>query len=100
MRLALAALLVLLLLLAWFWQPLTTYARLGAAVGAHVGCSCRFIQDRSLAGCRSDFEDGMELVTLSEDRQSRSVTARFPLLSRQTAEFREGEGCVLEKWED
>ena len=41
----------------------------------------------------------MELVTLSEDRAAKSVTARFPLLTSETATFREGWGCVLEKWE-
>ena len=42
----------------------------------------------------------MALITLSEDAKARSVTARFPLLSSQTAQFREGEGCVLEKWDN
>lgn len=41
---------------------------------------------------------GMELVTLSEDTGARSVTARFPLLARQTATYREGWGCIGEKW--
>jgi hypothetical protein len=31
--------------------------------------------------------------------QARSVTARFPLLASQTATYREGWGCVLEKWD-
>jgi hypothetical protein len=99
-RLALAAGLAVLLLLAWFWQPLRAYAQLGASYGAHIGCSCRFVSGRDLGECRQDFETGMGLVMLSEDRQDRSVTARFPLLSSQTATFREGEGCVLEKWPD
>jgi hypothetical protein len=99
-RLLLLAGLGLLLLLAWYWQPLNAYARLGASYGAHLGCSCRFVEGRGLGDCRKDFEPGMSLVTLSEDRQARSVTARFPLLSSQTAAFREGEGCVLEKWSD
>ena len=41
----------------------------------------------------------MELVTLSEDLEARSVTARFPLVSTTTATYREGYGCVLEEWE-
>ena len=40
----------------------------------------------------------MELVSLSEDARARSVTARFPLLARETATYREGWGCVLEEW--
>ncbi|WP_421851588.1 hypothetical protein [Novosphingobium sp.] len=40
----------------------------------------------------------MDLITLSEDTSTRSVTARFPLIARQTASYREGWGCVLEPW--
>lgn len=94
------ALLAAALLLAWFWQPLNGYAVAGASYGARVGCACRHVGGRSLGDCRKDFVPGMALITLSEDAKARSVTARFPLLSSQTAQFRQGEGCVLEKWED
>jgi hypothetical protein len=94
------ALLAAALLLAWFWKPLNGYAVAGASYGARVACACRFIGGRSLGDCRKDFVPGMALITLSEDAKARSVTARFPLLSSQTAQFRAGEGCVLEKWED
>ncbi len=87
-------------LLAYFWTPLHTYATTGASYGARVACSCHYIGGRSLSDCRKDFESGMELVMLSGDEDAKSVTARFPLLSRQTATFREGEGCRLEPWED
>jgi len=84
---------------AFFWTPLTGYAGVGAAYGARVACSCRHAGGRSLADCKKDFEPGMELVTLSENRAARSVTARFPLLASEAATYREGWGCVLEKWE-
>lgn len=86
--------------LAWFWQPLNGYAKVGAAYGARVGCSCRFAGGRTLTDCRKDFEPGMELIMLSEDAEARSVTARFPLLASETATFRDGEGCRLEPWRD
>jgi hypothetical protein len=41
----------------------------------------------------------MEAVTLVEDVEGKSVTARFPLVAEATATYREGYGCVLEKWE-
>ena len=91
---------LLLGLLAFFWKPLNSSAVTGASYGARVACSCRFAGGRDLADCRKDFEPGMALVTLSEDKQDRSVTARFPLLSSQTARYREGAGCVLEPWAD
>lgn len=98
-----ALLLVALLCLAaltWFWHPIMANATADAAYGARMGCSCRFAANRSLSSCRDDFEPGMALVSLGEDIEAKSVTARVPLLSSQTATFRQGEGCVLEKWED
>ena len=49
--------------------------------------------------CEKDKLDGMELVTLVDDVEAKSVTARFPLVTSTTATYREGYGCVLEKWE-
>ncbi|MEO5587809.1 MAG: hypothetical protein ABIQ81_08990 [Novosphingobium sp.] len=88
------------LVLAAFWPTVRGYAGAGAAVGARVGCSCRYLGGRELSDCRKDFEPGMGLVVLSEDAAAKSVTARVPLLSRETAFFREGEGCMLERWPD
>ena len=84
--------------LAWFWGPLRSTALAGASYGARVGCSCRYVEGRSLGDCRKDFEPGMELVRLSEDSETHSISASFPLLASQTATFRKGQGCVLEKW--
>lgn len=96
---ALGAIVALLLaVLGWFWGTISGYAVTGASYGARVACSCRFAGGRSLPDCAKDFEPGMELITLSEDSQARSVTARFPLLARQTATYREGWGCQLEPW--
>ncbi|MFT4025281.1 MAG: hypothetical protein QM676_00545 [Novosphingobium sp.] len=87
-------------LLAVFWSSLRSYAVAGASVGARVACSCRYVGGRELSDCRKDFEPGMGMVALSEDAEARSVTARVPLLSSETATFREGEGCTLERWPD
>ena len=85
-------------LFAWFWAPLHAYARTGAAVGARVACSCRYLGGRELSDCRKDFEPGMELVMLSQDVAAKSVTARFPLIASATATYRPGLGCQLEPW--
>ncbi len=85
-------------LIAWFHTPIMGYARTGASFGAHITCSCRYIEGRSLEDCRKDFEKGMGLVMLSDNPAAKSVTARFPLLSAQTATLREGQGCVAENW--
>lgn len=75
------------------------YAEVGTAYAARVGCSCRFVAGRSLESCEGDKVPGMEVVTLSEDIEAKSVTAAFPLVTSTTATFREGYGCVLERWD-
>ncbi|MFM5924271.1 MAG: hypothetical protein ACKOPG_08815 [Novosphingobium sp.] len=85
--------------LAVFWKPLHGYAMTGTAYGARVACSCRYVGGRELADCKKDFEPGMELVSLTEDAQAKSVTAHFPLIASQTATYRDGPGCQLEPWQ-
>lgn len=93
------ALVVVAAFAAWYnRETVVSQAVTGTAYGARVACSCRFIGGRDLADCEKDFEPGMELVSLSEDEDARSVTASVPLLASQTATFKEGYGCVLEKW--
>ena len=94
------AVLAALALLAWQRQPLTSSAVSAAAHGARVACPCRFIARRALSDCRQDFESDMGLIVLSEDAEAKSVTAWVPLLASQTATFREGEGCLLQPWEN
>eukprot|EP01037_Dinobryon_pediforme_P001587 gene1587-1614_t len=84
--------------LAAIWAPAQRYAQTGAAYGARVACSCRFIGGRSLADCQKDMEGPVAWASLSDDTASRSVTARYPLLARQTATYREGWGCQLQPW--
>lgn len=87
-------------LLTWFWSPLSRLARTGSAYGAHVTCACHFIAGRDLKQCRADFMPGMAPVTISADPGAQSITARYLLLFAETAKYRPGEGCVLEKWGD
>jgi hypothetical protein len=100
LKVLLSIAIVVALLLAWFWRPLRANAVTAASYGAHVACSCRYIGGRSLQDCRKDFEPGMGPVTLSEDAEAKSVTARYLLFARQTATFRQGQGCMLEPWQD
>jgi hypothetical protein len=98
LRIILVVLTLLLVTLAVLWSSLRSYAMTGTSYGARVACSCRYAGGRDLSDCRKDFEPGMELVTLSEDSEAKSVTARFALMFSQTATYREGWGCVLEPW--
>ena len=87
--------------IAFFYRaPISGYAGAGTAYTARVACSCRFIGGRDLEDCAKDKLSGMELITLKEDVEAKSVTARFPLIISETATYREGYGCVLENWRD
>lgn len=86
------------LVVALYWVPLRAAALAGTAFGARVACSCRYVAGRALADCREDFEPGMALVMLGEDEETREITARIPLIARQSAAYRPGQGCVLERW--
>jgi hypothetical protein len=85
----------------WFYRaPISGYAGAGSAYTARVACSCRFVAGRSLEDCKKDKLPGMEFVSLKEDEEAKSVTARFPLIISETATYREGYGCVMEEWRD
>lgn len=98
LRWALAVLVLVAAGFALFLSPLRSFAQTGASYGARVACSCRFVGGRELSDCRKDFEPGMELVSLSEDAQERSVTARFAWVVSDKATYREGWGCMLDSW--
>lgn len=86
--------------LAWFYRaPIVGYTTTGTAFGARIACSCRYVAGRGLEDCEKDFEPGMEAVFLSDDPETKSVTASVPLLASATARYREGFGCVLEPWQ-
>jgi len=103
-RILLVAVLVLVSIAAVGWfanrTAINGYATTGASYAARVGCSCVYIGGRSIGDCAKDKLAGMELVRLSEDPASKSVTATFPLVASQTATYREGYGCVLEEWDE
>jgi hypothetical protein len=82
-----------------FREPIHGYGSIASAYSARVACSCRFVAGRSLDDCSKDKLAGMEAVTLRDNAEAKSVTARFPLVAEATATWREGYGCVLEKWE-
>ena len=90
---------VVALLALWlaFGSAATGYANAATAYSARVACSCRYVAGRPLDDCAKDKIGGMELVTLSEDAEDKSVTARMLLVS-DTARMKPGYGCVLDPW--
>lgn len=88
------------LLPGWYWQPFAMPLLADTASAARLGCSCRYIAGRDLASCDKDFTSGRSFMMLSENEEEKSVTAWVPLLSSQTATYRDGPACVLEPWEN
>jgi hypothetical protein len=81
----------------WFvlnFAHIKSQAQLGAAYGAHIACSCHYIEGRTLASCESDFEPGMEMVRLSADDDNQRIRASIPLLAEAYAERRGSFGCL------
>lgn len=79
----------------WKFPSFKAQAELGSAYAARVGCSCRYVQGRSLESCQSDFEPGMEMVSLSEDPATKTVTGSVPLLASRSARYAGASGCQL-----
>jgi hypothetical protein len=78
----------------WNWGSITGQAKVGAAYGAHIACSCRYIEGRDMASCETDMEPGMEIVSLSDDPENKRVTATVMFLAEAVAERRGAFGCV------
>ena len=72
-------------------------ADLAAGYVAHVVCSCRYVGNRDLASCKTDYEPGMEIVSVSDDVKARQITAWVPLLAKKTASYDPRYGCMLDE---
>lgn len=81
--------------IAYLWPSLRAYSQTGAAYSARVVCSCRYIGGRELGDCEKDLEPGMEIVSLSEASDAKRIDATVPLMADESAEYRQGYGCVL-----
>lgn len=94
-RLAAIAIATLLALwVVWNWGTIKGQAKVGAAYGAHIACSCRYIEGRNMDSCVTDKEAGMEMVRLSDDPENKRVYASVPFLAEAVAERRGNFGCV------
>jgi hypothetical protein len=91
---ALAVVAAAALWLVWNWNNIKGEARVGAAYGAHITCSCRYIEGRDMVSCETDKEAGMEMVSLSDDPENKRVYASVPFLAEAVAERRGAFGCV------
>lgn len=82
--------------LIWQFPSFKAQAELGSAYAARTGCSCRYVQGRSLESCATDFEPGMEMVSLAEDPATKTVTGSVPLLASRSARYVGASGCLMQ----
>lgn len=79
----------------WYYPTLKAQAEAGSAYAARIGCSCRYVQGRPLDSCTRDFELGMEIVSVADDPETKTVTGSVPLLASRSASHRGASGCVF-----
>lgn len=79
---------------AYNYKDLKGNAAVGTAYAAHIACSCRYIEGRSLEDCKKDFEPGMEMIAVSDDPEKQRVTASVTFLAKSVAEKRGSFGCL------
>ena len=82
-----------------FHEPIMGNSAAATAYSARVACSCRYVAGRSLEDCERDKIAGMALVMLSEDEETKTVNATIPFVNSDSATYRDGFGCVLERWD-
>lgn len=86
--------------LAWYFSnQISGYSQTATGYAAKTACSCRYVGGRELGQCKEDLMPAMQVLWLSEDTEQHSVSASVPLVESTTATYREGYGCVLERWE-
>src|SRR3546814_2964496 len=83
-------------LLIWKFPDFKAQAEVGSAYAARIGCSCRYVQGRSLESCQTDFEPGMDMVSVSEDSATKTITGSVPLLASRSAHYAGASGCLLD----
>lgn len=91
--------------LVFAWSALRRDALASVSYGARIACVCHFVSGQTPGQCKGDLAmAGLGrtggLVMLSADDPARTITARIPLLAKQTATFRPESGCELEPWKD
>jgi hypothetical protein len=92
-----AAIGLIVIALAWVafnFRNLQGNAIVGTGYASHLVCSCRYIEGRDLKSCLTDFEPGMELVSITDNPDTKTITASVPLLAKAMAQRRGANGCM------
>ena len=88
----------------FFLKEQVGFGKIATAYAAKQICSCRFVSERKLESCKTDFTQDIGALAISETHidatgradQSVSASALGGLISA-TAAYEPGLGCVLQK---
>lgn len=83
-------------LLAWQFliKDQVELARVATPYGAKMVCSCRFVAERPMESCMSDFTEDLSAVSFKEENKSIRASVLGGVISA-TADYEEGLGCTL-----
>ncbi|MEI9852838.1 MAG: hypothetical protein WDN24_20445 [Sphingomonas sp.] len=84
----------------WVVRSRAPQLELGVGYGARVACACRYIGGRDLKSCYKDFEPRMEVITLTDDPATKTVTASVPLVASRSVRFDPVLGCQPEPFRE
>jgi hypothetical protein len=79
----------------WYYPTLKAQAEVGSAYAARIGCSCRYVQGREMDSCTRDFEPGMEIISVADDPETKTVTGSVPMMASRSARYQGASGCVF-----
>jgi len=83
--------------LAWQFvlKEQVAYARIGAAYGAKMVCSCRFVAARPMDSCLQDFTDDLSMVSFTETADAVRAEVFGGLVSARAQQTGPDAGCTL-----
>jgi hypothetical protein len=84
-------------LLVWqfFLKDQVAYARIATAYGAKMVCSCRFVAERPMESCLTDFTTDISMVSFTESETAIRASVLGGLVSSEARNTGPETGCTL-----
>lgn len=84
-------------LLGWqfFLKDQVAYAKIATAYGAKMVCSCRFVAERPMASCMTDFTTDVSMITFTQADTSIRASVLGGLVSSEARNTGPETGCTL-----
>ena len=91
------AILVIAGILGWqfFLKDQVAYAKIATAYGAKMVCSCRFVAERPMESCLTDFTTDISMVSFTKSETAIRASVLGGLVSSEARNTGPGTGCTL-----